>query len=64
MNNLDLTKNLSKEELIIEKHKLSNICPDDSKYYQEELKYYLSPEAEWKACALVQLKLLEARKEF
>jgi len=64
MNNLDLTKNLSKEELIIEKHKLSNICPDDSKYYQEELKYYLSPEAEWKACALVQLKLLETRKEF
>lgn len=60
---LNLVVDLSDVEQGLAEHKMKNVSPDDGKYSQKALEPYLSQEAEWKACAFVQLKLLEARKE-
>lgn len=61
--NLDLVSTLPEEKRIIAEFRMRNISPDDGKYYQEALIPYLSQEAEWKACAYIQLILLQTRKE-
>lgn len=63
---LDLVSRLSKKERILKEQSLKNICPDDTKYKKatKDLVGYLSAEAEWFTCALIQRVLLETRKEF
>jgi len=61
---IDEVSKLSEEERRELEFQLKCICPDDGKYAQKALVPYLSTEAEWKTCALVQKALLETRVEF
>lgn len=63
---LDLIGKLSERERILAEDRLKCISPDDAKYRKasEKLSFYLSADAEWRACALVQKVLLETRVEF
>ena len=63
---MDLVGKLSVNERAIRRHRLRAVSPDDGKYAEDanDLRLFLSPEAEWLACARFQLSLLEARKEF
>lgn len=65
-NSFDLVSRLSPSDLARANERLRSICPDDGKYASasDELREYLSAEAEWRACARVQLALLETRAEF
>lgn len=62
----DLVGKLSKGEEAIQRFRLRCISPDDGKYGKacDPLREYLSAEAEWRACVLIQKILLETRKEF
>ena len=63
---LNLVSKLNPDELQELEFSLSAISPDDGKYRKasKNLIDYLSAGAEWRACALVQEKLLETRVEF
>ena len=63
---LDLVGKLNAPELVIRRHQLSAVSPDDGKYAgdADELRSFLSPEAEWLGCANFQLLLLDTRREF
>ncbi|MBW2966691.1 hypothetical protein KY342_06330, partial [Candidatus Woesearchaeota archaeon] len=63
---LDLIGKLDERERIIAEDRLKCISPDDAKYRKasEKLSSYLSADAEWRACALIQKVLLETRVEF
>jgi adenylosuccinate lyase len=63
---LDLVGKLDEESLRQKRFSLRCVSPDDSKYAGASAKLidYLSAEAEWYACAFVQLKLIETRAEF
>ncbi|MBI4148422.1 hypothetical protein HY490_03975 [Candidatus Woesearchaeota archaeon] len=62
----NLVTSLSPEDIAVQRFRLRSISPDDGKYAgaSEMLVPYLSPEAEWRTCALIQKFLLETRKEF
>ncbi len=62
----DLVAELSEEERIRREIELAMVSPDDGKYGPVimPLRDYLSPKAEWKACAHVQYVLIETRMEF
>ena len=61
---LDLVGKLNAPELAIRRHQLSAVSPDDGKYAEgaNELRHFLSPEAEWLGCANFQLLLLDTRE--
>lgn len=63
---LDRVAKLSGEEEKKARFGMNCFSPDDGKYGSkaEPLKEYLTPGAEWEACAEVQLALLKTRKEF
>ncbi|MGV8150861.1 MAG: lyase family protein [Candidatus Woesearchaeota archaeon] len=63
---LNLVSKLSEEDKSDLKLRLRNISPDDGKYFKSAnpLRNYLTPEAEWNACILVQKTLLETRIQF
>ena len=63
---LDLVNELSAVEIADLRHRLRAISPDDGKYAEgaNELRHFLSPEAEWHGCANFQLLLLDTRREF
>lgn len=65
-NELDLVSKLDESEVLLLRHSLKCISPDDAKYGEttKQLKDYLSADAEWRACAGIQRVLLETRKEF
>jgi len=62
----DLVSKLSPEDVILRRHSLNCISPDDAKYGKTSarLSPYLSAAAEWKGCVYVQKILLETRAEF
>ncbi|MBI2106009.1 hypothetical protein HYT56_04200 [Candidatus Woesearchaeota archaeon] len=62
----DLVSKLSEDKIIIRRHSLRCISPDDGKYgaTSAKLSGYLSAEAEWLSCVYVQKILLETRVEF
>ncbi|MBS3149825.1 hypothetical protein J4455_04000 [Candidatus Woesearchaeota archaeon] len=64
--NLDLVSQLTPDEKSIAEFRLRGVCPDDGKYGKStnELRDYLSAEAEWKECARIQLVLLEVRANY
>ena len=59
----DLVSKLTADEKAVEEFRLQCICPDDGKYGKsaDSLRPYLSSEAEWRACALIQRTLLQIR---
>lgn len=59
----DLVAQLADEERAKKRFALKSFSPDDGKYRKEELEKYLTAEAEWRMCALVQRTLLETRVE-
>ena len=61
---LDLVSLLPAERLERARAELKSISPDDGKYSEKTLCDWLSPEAEWRACAAVQRELLAVRVEF
>lgn len=63
---LDLVSGLGDDEKIEGLHALDSVSPDAGKYRKDSSKLagYLSPGAEWMACARVQSALLETRCEF
>ncbi|HLF54997.1 MAG TPA: lyase family protein [Candidatus Nanoarchaeia archaeon] len=62
----DLVSKLSDEQRILAEVSLRAVCPDDGKYGKAtgDLSGYLSAEAEWRSCVLIQRFLLETRAEF
>ena len=64
--NWDLVSTLSLDEQAIERFRLQCICPIDGKYGKDvdPVRKYLSADAEWKMCALIQRQLLAARVKF
>jgi len=62
----DLVSKLTLDEQAIERFRLQCINPIDGKYGKEvdPVRKYLSADAEWKMCALVQRQLLAARVKF
>jgi len=62
----DLTAKLSPDDRNILEFQQNSINPDDGKYAKaaNDLRPYLSPAAEWRRCADIQLVLLETREEF
>ena len=61
--NLDLFNKLSSKEQAKLSARMETVSPDDGKYAQEVLTPYLSPNAEWEACAYIQSILLKIRAE-
>ena len=63
---LDLVGKLKPDEVAVRRHRLRAISPDDGKYAEDadDLRRFLSPEAEWRGCARFQYLLLETRMEF
>lgn len=66
MTDVDLISKLNDNDRIILEHGMNSISPDDGKYAKasRKLSSYLTPAAEWMACALVQRTLLETRVEY
>lgn len=62
--NLNRVSGLSPAQTADSRQRLASISPDDGKYAQESLRAFLTPEAEWRACAKVQRELLAVRVEF
>ncbi|MEK6894764.1 MAG: lyase family protein [Nanoarchaeota archaeon] len=62
----DLVSKLIPEDATARRQALRSVSPDDGKYAMSSSKLtdYISAEAEWRACALVQKVLLETRAEF
>src|SRR4030042_1394527 len=66
MGKSDLVSGMSEHDRSLAEHDLTSISPDAAKYRKasDGLSKYLSADAEWRACALVQKVLLETRVEF
>ncbi|MBI2498863.1 hypothetical protein HYV88_01315 [Candidatus Woesearchaeota archaeon] len=63
---LDLVSKLDSEELARKRFSMRTISPDDGKYEESsrDVLDYLSSDAEWETCALIQRTLLQTRIEF
>ena len=55
---------LSDQERIEAETRMKTVSPNDGKYYQKDLEDYITADAEWMACAKVQLELMRTRVEF
>lgn len=60
----DLVSDLSWDEQLVARTRLSSTSPDAGKYRVGRLEHYLSAEAEWLKCAEIQSVLLETRMEW